>query len=98
MQKVEKTIDLPLDSDVFRVPSGYNVPQQAHITQGDNEGKRIIVSRVTMYEAGSSTVWYWSENNKHHKNKAKRSVTNYKFYNYTSGLIHHCLIKKLEVN
>lgn len=28
VRKVEKTVDMPLDSDVFRVPSGYNAPQQ----------------------------------------------------------------------
>lgn len=28
VRKVEKTIDMPLDSDVFSVPPGYNAPQQ----------------------------------------------------------------------
>lgn len=28
VRKVEKTIDMPLDADVFKVPSGYNAPQQ----------------------------------------------------------------------
>ena len=28
VRKVEKTVDMPLDSDVFAVPSGYNAPQQ----------------------------------------------------------------------
>ncbi|KAJ0759433.1 putative purple acid phosphatase [Helianthus annuus] len=27
----EKSIDMPFDSDVFRVPSGYNAPQQVII-------------------------------------------------------------------
>lgn len=31
VRKVEKTIDMPLDSDVFRVPPGYNAPQQVLI-------------------------------------------------------------------
>ncbi|XP_073151308.1 purple acid phosphatase 2-like [Henckelia pumila] len=96
VRKLEKTVDMPLDSDVFRVPPGYNAPQQVHITQGDHEGKGVIISWVTMDEAGSSTVWYWPENNEQNKNKAKGSVTKYKFYNYTSGYIHHCVIKKLE--
>lgn len=30
VRKVEKTVDMPLDSDVFAVPSGYNAPQQVH--------------------------------------------------------------------
>lgn len=28
IRKVEKTVDMPLDSDVFAVPPGYNAPQQ----------------------------------------------------------------------
>ena len=28
MRKVEKTVDMPLDSDVFAVPPGFNAPQQ----------------------------------------------------------------------
>lgn len=28
VRKVEKTIDMRLDSDVFAVPPGYNAPQQ----------------------------------------------------------------------
>lgn len=30
VRKAEKTIDMPLDSDVFRVPPGYNAPQQVN--------------------------------------------------------------------
>ena len=28
-RKLEATVDMPLDSDVFEVPRGYNAPQQA---------------------------------------------------------------------
>lgn len=28
VRKVEKTVDMPLGSDVFAVPPGYNAPQQ----------------------------------------------------------------------
>ena len=28
VRKVEKTVDMPLDSDVFAVPPGYNAPQK----------------------------------------------------------------------
>lgn len=28
VRRLEATIDMPLDSDVFRVPCGYNAPQQ----------------------------------------------------------------------
>lgn len=59
-------------------------------------GKGMIVSWVTMDEPGSSTVLYWSENSKL-QNKAKGIVVTYKFYNYTSGYIHHCTITNLKV-
>ncbi|KAL8556154.1 hypothetical protein ACS0TY_003808 [Phlomoides rotata] len=95
VRKVEKSIDMPLDSDVFKVPPGYNAPQQVHITQGDHVGKAVIVSWVTVEEPGSKTVHYWAENNSH-KHKAKGSFTKYKYYNYTSGYIHHCTIKHLK--
>ncbi|RVW93236.1 Purple acid phosphatase 2 [Vitis vinifera] len=97
VRKVEKTIDMPLDSDVFRVPLGYNAPQQVHITQGDHEGRGVIVSWVTVDEPGSNTVLYWSEKSKR-KNRAEGIMVTYKFYNYTSGYIHHCTIKNLEFN
>lgn len=32
VRKVEKTPDMPLDSDVFRIPPGYNAPQQVLIS------------------------------------------------------------------
>ncbi|KAK4761321.1 hypothetical protein SAY87_006214 [Trapa incisa] len=95
VRKAEKATDMPLDSDVFRVPCGYNAPQQVHITQGDHTGKAVIVSWVTMDEPGSSKVLYWSKNS-HHKMKAKGKHHTYKFYNYTSGYIHHCTIRGLE--
>ncbi|WRX14997.1 Calcineurin-like phosphoesterase domain [Theobroma cacao] len=97
VRKVEKTVDMPLDSDVFGLPSGYNAPQQVHITQGDHVGKAVIVSWVTDDEPGSSTVLYWSENSKQ-KKMAEGKVKTYKFYNYTSGYIHHCTIRNLEYN
>ncbi|KAF4358298.1 hypothetical protein CsatB_008798 [Cannabis sativa] len=87
--------DMPLDSDVFRVPPGYNAPQQVHITQGDHVGKGVIVSWVTPDEPGSSTVLYWSEKSQL-KNSAEGIVLTYKYFNYTSGYIHHCSIYDLE--
>ncbi|KAG2303120.1 hypothetical protein Bca52824_031771 [Brassica carinata] len=95
VRRLEATVDMPLDSDVFRVPPGYNAPQQVHITQGDVEGKAVIVSWVTQEEPGSNTVLYWKENSSK-KLKAQGKSTTYKFYNYTSGHIHHCTIRNLE--
>ncbi|XP_059647637.1 purple acid phosphatase-like [Cornus florida] len=97
VRKVEKSVDMQLDSDVFKVPPGYNAPQQVHITQGDLLGKGVIVSWVTMEEPGPSTVVYWRENT-NHKKMAKGKFVTYKFYTYTSGYIHHCTIKNLKYN
>lgn len=87
--------DMPLDYPAFATPQGYNAPQQVHITQGDYEGKAVIVSWVTTSEPGSSEVVYGTIEHTydHH---VEGLVTNYTFYNYTSGFIHHCLIDDLE--
>ncbi|KAL3621277.1 prolyl aminopeptidase [Castilleja foliolosa] len=95
VRKIEKSIDMPLDSDVFKVPPGYNAPQQVHITQGDHEGKAVIVSWVTADEPGSNIVQYWSENS-NQKHQAKGEMKTYKYYNYNSGYIHHCTISNLK--
>ncbi|KAF5814281.1 putative Acid phosphatase [Helianthus annuus] len=95
VRKVEKTIDMPMDSDVFTTPPGYNAPQQVHITQGDHVGKAMIVSWVTMDEPGSNTVRYWSANSKRKRN-AEGTLTRYSFFNYTSGFIHHCNLTHLK--
>ncbi|ONK75734.1 uncharacterized protein A4U43_C03F19980 [Asparagus officinalis] len=97
VRKGKKSIDMPLDSDVFRVPPGYNAPQQVHITQGDLRGTAIIISWVTQDERGSSKVLYGtSEDSLEFSSKGR--VTRYTFYNYTSGFIHHCTLQKLKHN
>ncbi|KAL1362568.1 hypothetical protein HN51_010815 [Arachis hypogaea] len=98
VRKEEKTEDMPLDSDVFAVPPGHNAPQQVHITQGDLEGKAVIVSWVTMDEKGSNQVRYWSEKDKSKPKVSNGKVVTYKYHTYKSGYIHHCTIKKLEHN
>ncbi|CAH1444816.1 unnamed protein product [Lactuca virosa] len=95
VRKVEKTIDMPLDADVFITPPGYNAPQQVHITQGDHVGKAMLVTWVTMDEPGSNTVIYWPQNSKK-KRKAEGMLTKYSFFNYTSGFIHHCNLTHLR--
>ncbi|CAK7329641.1 unnamed protein product [Dovyalis caffra] len=97
VRKAELGVDMPLSSDVFQVPPGYNAPQQVHITQGDHEGRGMIVSWVTMDEPGSNTVIYWSEKSTR-RMKAEGQVYTYKFYDYTSGYIHHCTITNLKYN
>ncbi|KQK10030.1 purple acid phosphatase 2 [Brachypodium distachyon] len=88
-------IDMPLDADVFRPPAGHNAPQQVHITQGNHDGTAMIISWVTTIEPGSSTVLYGtSQDNLNCSAKGKH--TQYTFYNYTSGYIHHSTVKNLE--
>uniref|UniRef100_A0A7N0T7D1 Purple acid phosphatase n=1 Tax=Kalanchoe fedtschenkoi TaxID=63787 RepID=A0A7N0T7D1_KALFE len=94
VRKPEESQDMPLDADVLRVPPGYNAPQQVHITQGDHEGKGMIVSWVTQDEPGSSKLIYWTENGK--KQAAYGLITTYDYYTYKSGYIHHCNLKNLE--
>ncbi|KAH7678036.1 Acid phosphatase protein [Dioscorea alata] len=96
-RKPHPSIDMPFGSDVFKAPPGFNAPQQVHITQGDYEGKSVIVSWVTAKKTGSNLVLYGKANDKH-KLSALAKVTTYKFYNYTSGFIHHCTLNDLEYN
>ncbi|KAG6505848.1 hypothetical protein ZIOFF_038214 [Zingiber officinale] len=112
-RKLQKSVDMPLDSDVFRVPSGHNAPQQVtfcnavfltsfglnlmkvHITLGNHDGSSMIISWVTQDEPGSSKVLYGTDKDHLHKS-AQGKHTRYKFYNYTSGYIHHCTIHHLQ--
>lgn len=70
---------------------------KVHITQGAREGNGVIISWVTMDEPGSNFVLYWTEDSKQ-KKLAEGIVLTYKYFNYTSGYIHHCTIKDLEVS
>ncbi|CAL1384100.1 unnamed protein product [Linum trigynum] len=96
LRKYDLSKDMTLDSDVFKAPPGYNAPQQVHITQGDMEGKGVIVSWITPDEPGSNIVLYWAEGNAKQKSQSEGTVLQYKYTNYTSGYIHHCTIKGLE--
>jgi len=69
---------------------------KVHITQGDHVGKAVIVSWVTEDEPGSDAVRYWSENSKH-KKLAKGKIVTYRYFNYSSGFIHHATIRNLKV-
>ncbi|XP_008242837.1 PREDICTED: bifunctional purple acid phosphatase 26 [Prunus mume] len=89
------SVDIPLDNKVFAVPRGHNAPQQVHITQGDYDGKAVIISWVTPDEPGTSKVQYGTSENGYELS-AEGIVTNYTFYKYKSGYIHHCLVDGLE--
>ncbi|AQK89019.1 purple acid phosphatase [Zea mays] len=97
-RKLEATVEMPLDADVFRVPPGYNAPQQVHITLGDQEGTAMIVSWVTANELGSSTVMYSEASPDPEKMelRAEGTHTRYDYFNYTSGFIHHCTLTNLK--
>ncbi|KAG2631070.1 hypothetical protein PVAP13_3KG571100 [Panicum virgatum] len=94
-RKLEATADMPLDADVFRVPPGYNAPQQVHITLGDQDGTAMIVSWVTPNELGNSTVMYGGAPDKLEL-RAEGVHTRYDYFNYTSGFIHHCVLRNLK--
>ncbi|KAB2618565.1 bifunctional purple acid phosphatase 26-like [Pyrus ussuriensis x Pyrus communis] len=89
------SVDIPLNNKVFAVPRGYNAPQQVHITQGDYDGKAVIISWVTADKPGDSKVQYGTSEKKY-EFSAKGVMTNYTFYHYKSGYIHHCLVDGLE--
>ncbi|KAF4392084.1 hypothetical protein F8388_004413 [Cannabis sativa] len=88
--------DIPLDHEVFAVPPGYNAPQQVHITQGDYDGKAVIISWITPDEPGSSEVQYGKSNKNYEFTALGTAPTKYTFYQYKSGYIHHCLLSNLE--
>ncbi|KAM6553321.1 hypothetical protein CsatB_014083 [Cannabis sativa] len=90
--------DIPLDHEVFAVPPGYNAPQQVHITQGDYDGKAVIISWITPDEPGSSEVQYGKSNKNYEFTALGTAPTKYTFYQYKSGYIHHCLLSNLEHN
>lgn len=97
-RKLEATADMPFDADVFRLPPGYNAPQQVHITLGDQAGTAMTVSWVTASEPGSSTVRYGrgSPDPRKMKLSARGTRTRYSYVNYTSGFIHHCTLTGLK--
>lgn len=94
-RKLEATADMPFDADVFRVPPGYNAPQQVHITLGDQTGTAMTVSWVTPSELGNGTVRYGRSPDKMEMS-AQATHTRYDYFNYTSGFIHHCTLRNLK--
>ncbi|KAF7061739.1 hypothetical protein CFC21_068408 [Triticum aestivum] len=94
-RKLEATADMPFDADVFRVPPGYNAPQQVHITLGDQTGTAMTVSWVTASELGNGTVRYGPSPDKMEMT-AQGTHTRYDYFNYTSGFIHHCVLRNLK--
>lgn len=69
---------------------------KVHITQGDYDGKAVIISWVTADEPGPSKVQYGTSE-KNYEFTADGKMTNYTFYKYNSGYIHHVFVDGLEV-
>lgn len=67
-----------------------------HITQGDHDGKGLIVSWVTPSAPGSSEVRFGVEEERLDQ-VAVGKVFRYRYSNYTSGFIHHCTLEGLKV-
>ncbi|CAF2032557.1 unnamed protein product, partial [Brassica napus] len=81
--------------------TSYAILERVHLTQGDHDGRAMIVSWVTPLNlAGTNVVTYWIAGNssdvKPAKKKAHGSTSSYRFYDYTSGFLHHATIKGLE--
>lgn len=87
--------DMP--AEAFPSPSGYNAPEQVHITQGDRGGRGVIISWVTPDERHPDVVRYWSANDPSDVKTSHSQISTYRYYNYSSGYIHHATIRKLEV-
>ncbi|KAJ7552022.1 hypothetical protein O6H91_06G038900 [Diphasiastrum complanatum] len=94
VRRLQASIDLPLDSPHFSIPPGHNAPEQVHITQGDYEGRAIVVSWITPSPSRSKVVYGITIGKYDHE--ATGSVTRYTFFNYTSGYIHHTTLNDLE--
>ena len=66
------------------------------MTQGDYDGKAVIISWTTFEEPGSNVLQY-SSGGRQYDHTAEAKVLNYTYYRYKSGYIHHCLVDDLEV-
>ncbi|ESR38829.1 hypothetical protein CICLE_v10027113mg [Citrus x clementina] len=93
VRKAEPSVDMPLAA--FPPPPGFNAPEQVHITQGDHDGRSVIVSWVTPDEKYPNVVTHWEANSKR-KHKTHSIIKTYRYFNYSSGYIHHATIKRLK--
>ena len=69
---------------------------KVHITQGDYNGRAMIISWVTFANVSDSILYSLANEDTKHEN-TNVNITMYKFGNYTSGFIHHCIIQGLMV-
>ncbi|KAK8520451.1 hypothetical protein V6N12_004389 [Hibiscus sabdariffa] len=73
----------------------YVTKNRVHITQGNYDGNAVIISWVTFGEPGFSEVQYGTSD-KNYEFTAEGKMTNYTFYEYSSGYIHHVLLDDLK--
>lgn len=96
-RKLEAAVDIPEDSPILAPPPGYNAPEQIHLTQGDYEGKAVFVSWITPSAPDVSEVYYGTEKG-NYTYTATGVMTTYRFFNYSSGFIHHVVLANLQFN
>ncbi|KAL3497359.1 hypothetical protein ACH5RR_040091 [Cinchona calisaya] len=96
VRKPEPSVDMPIE--MFPPPAGHNAPEQVHITQGDHEGRSMIISWVTPLKHHGAVIYWEAEakDSNQKKCKVRSRNTSYKYHNYTSGHIHHATIKGLK--
>ncbi|KAJ8443645.1 hypothetical protein Cgig2_019627 [Carnegiea gigantea] len=95
VRSTDASIDMP--AHAFPPPRGNNTPEQVHITQGDRGGRGVMISWVTPLQPYPNIVRYWKANDPDKTvHETYSRITSYRYYNYTSGYIHHANIKKLE--
>ncbi|MCO5562362.1 hypothetical protein L7F22_015988 [Adiantum nelumboides] len=95
VRKLAASQDMPINSEAFRVPEGFNAPQQVHITQGDYDGRAVIISWVRPSNQAPHVLSYGLANDTSQFVEVNSNITSYTFANYKSGFIHHCVIKDL---
>ncbi|XP_073289854.1 purple acid phosphatase 5-like [Primulina huaijiensis] len=95
VRKPHASVDMPPEH--FPSPAIFNAPEQVHITQGDHEGRGVIVSWVTPLHKNPNVVTYWEAEGEHRRRlKVHAATSSYRYYNYTSGFIHHATLRKLK--
>ncbi|PIM99034.1 Purple acid phosphatase [Handroanthus impetiginosus] len=89
-RRLYASVDMPIE--LFPPPES-NAPEQVHITQGDHEGRgmmmlHMIISWVTQMHPTPNVVTYWeAEGKRSYKHRAHATTTTYRYYNYSSGFI-----------
>lgn len=67
------------------------------ITQGDYNGKGVIISWLTPDESEPNSVQYGKSEDSY-DSSAEGTIITYTFSTYKSGYIHHCFVTDLEVH